>query len=76
MYGIEYTTILIFLTSITLLNYMLKSITRIMDYIIYRFLLIVVILATIINAQNYGVNLPITGSMDTAYADSTQSEPF
>nr|BCM78621.1 outer capsid glycoprotein [Bovine rotavirus A] len=76
MYGIEYTTILIFLTSITLLNYILKSITRIMDYIIYRFLLIVTILATIINAQNYGVNLPITGSMDTAYSNSTQSEPF
>nr|QHX59460.1 capsid glycoprotein VP7 [Human rotavirus A] len=76
MYGIEYTTILIFLISIILLNYILKSITRIMDYIIYRFLLMVVILATIINAQNYGVNLPITGSMDTAYANSTQSEPF
>nr|AEY81562.1 structural protein VP4 [Bovine rotavirus A] len=76
MYGIEYTTILIFLISITLLNYILKSITRIMDYIIYRFLFTVVILATITNAQNYGVNLPITGSMDTTYANSTLSESF
>nr|QTJ96224.1 VP7 [Rotavirus A] len=76
MYGIEYTTILIFLISITLLNYILKSITRIMDYIIYRFFFIIVILATITNAQNYGINLPITGSMDTAYANSTQNESF
>nr|ACM47530.1 outer capsid protein VP7 [Bovine rotavirus A] len=76
MYGIEYTTILIFLISITLLNYILKSVTRIMDYIIYRFLFVIVILTTVTNAQNYGVNLPITGSMDTTYANSTQSEPF
>nr|AAA57564.1 glycoprotein [Rotavirus sp.] len=76
MYGIEYTTILIFLISITLLNYILKSVTRIMDYIIYRFLFVVVVVAIIANAQNYGINLPITGSMDTAYANSTQNEPF
>nr|AEG78673.1 outer capsid protein VP7 [Rotavirus A] len=76
MYGIEYTTILIFLISITLLNYILKSVTRIMDYIIYRFLFVVVIAAIIANAQNYGINLPITGSMDAAYANSTQNEPF
>nr|UZY23700.1 outer capsid glycoprotein VP7 [Rotavirus A] len=76
MYGIEYTTILIFLVSITLINYILKSITRIMDYIIYRFLFVVVLMAIVTSAQNYGVNLPITGSMDTAYANSTQSEPF
>nr|QTJ96226.1 VP7 [Rotavirus A] len=76
MYGIEYTTILIFLISITLLNYILKSITRIMDFIIYRFLFVVVILSTITKAQNYGINLPITGSMDTAYANSTQEETF
>nr|AEG78675.1 outer capsid protein VP7 [Rotavirus A] len=76
MYGIEYTTILIFLISITLLNYILKSVTRMMDYIIYRFLFVVVIMTIIVNAQNYGINLPITGSMDTAYANSTQNEPF
>nr|UZY23696.1 outer capsid glycoprotein VP7 [Rotavirus A] len=76
MYGIEYTTILIFLVSITLINYILKSITRIMDYIIYRFLFVVVLMAIVTSAQNYGVNLPITGSMDTAYANSTQNEPF
>ncbi|AFJ93024.1 outer capsid protein VP7 [Rotavirus A] len=76
MYGIDDTTILVFMISVTLLNYILKSITRIMDYIIYRFLFMVVILAIIVNAQNYGVNLPITGSMDTTYANSTQSESF
>nr|BCM78573.1 outer capsid glycoprotein [Bovine rotavirus A]BCM78574.1 outer capsid glycoprotein [Bovine rotavirus A] len=76
MYGIEYTTILIFLVSITLINYILKSITRMMDYIIYRFLFVVVLMAIVTSAQNYGVNLPITGSMDTAYANSTQNEPF
>nr|ABG35511.1 outer capsid glycoprotein [Bovine rotavirus A] len=76
MYGIEYTTILISLISVILLNYILKSITRVMDYIIYRFLFVVVLIATVTNAQNYGINLPITGSMDTAYVNSTQDEPF
>ncbi|ANC33834.1 VP7, partial [Rotavirus G28] len=76
MYGIEYTTILTFLISIILLNYTLKSITKIMDLIIYKFLLIVVIMAPLIRAQNYGINLPITGSMDTPYMNSTQTEVF
>nr|WRI53439.1 VP7 [Rotavirus A] len=76
MYGIEYTTVLIFLISITLLNYILKSVTRMMDFLIYRFLLIVVVLSPFLNAQNYGINLPITGSMDTPYANSTQEEAF
>nr|WRP98911.1 VP7 [Rotavirus A] len=76
MYGIEYTTVLIFLISIALLNYILKSVTRMMDFIIYRFLLIVVVLSPFLNAQNYGINLPITGSMDTPYANSTQEEVF
>nr|WNA12251.1 VP7 protein [Rotavirus A]WQY90849.1 VP7 protein [Rotavirus A] len=76
MYGIEYTTVLIFLISITLLNYILKSVTRMMDFIIYRFLLIVVVLSPFLNAQNYGMNLPITGSMDTPYANLTQGEVF
>ncbi|AJC01321.1 nonstructural protein VP7, partial [Porcine rotavirus A] len=76
MYGIEYTTILTFLISVILLNYILKSLTRIMDFIIYRFLLIVIILSPFLNAQNYGINLPITGSMDTPYANSTQEETF
>nr|BBL56325.1 structural protein VP7 [Rotavirus A] len=76
MYGIEYTTILTFLISFILLNYILKSLTRMMDFIIYRFLFIIVILSPLLKAQNYGINLPITGSMDTAYANSTQGETF
>nr|AVP27324.1 VP7 [Porcine rotavirus A] len=76
MYGIEYTTVLTFLISVILLNYVLKSLTRMMDYIIYRFLFIIVILSPLLNAQNYGINLPITGSMDTPYANSTQGEVF
>ncbi|ALQ77348.1 capsid glycoprotein VP7 [Rotavirus A] len=76
MYGIEYTTVLTFLISIILLNYVLKSLTRIMDFIIYRFLLIIVILSPLLNAQNYGINLPITGSMDTPYTNSTREEVF
>nr|AUV48519.1 VP7 [Human rotavirus A] len=76
MYGIEYTTILIFLISIILLNYILNPVTRIMDYIIYRSLLIFVALFAPTRAQNYGINLPITGSMDTAYANSTQEGIF
>nr|WNA08391.1 capsid glycoprotein [Human rotavirus A] len=76
MYGIEYTTVLTFLISVILLNYVLKSLTRIMDFIIYRFLLIIVVLSPFLNAQNYGINLPITGSMDTPYTNSTQEEMF
>nr|BAA23294.1 VP7 [Rotavirus G3] len=76
MYGIEYTTVLTFLISIILLNYVLKSLTRIMDFIIYRFLLVIVILSPLLNAQNYGMNLPITGSMDTLYTNSTREGVF
>ncbi|ACZ51538.1 glycoprotein VP7 [Rotavirus A human/Bethesda/DC140/1975/G3P[8]] len=76
MYGIEYTTVLTFLISVILLNYVFKSLTRIMDFIIYRFLLIIVILSPLLNAQNYGINLPITGSMDTPYTNSTREEVF
>nr|ADW66220.1 outer capsid protein [Human rotavirus A] len=76
MYGIEYTTVLTFLISVILLNYIFKSLTRIMDFIIYRFLLIIVILSPLLNAQNYGINLPITGSMDTPYTNSTREEVF
>nr|AWS21357.1 outer capsid protein VP7 [Equine rotavirus A]AWS21358.1 outer capsid protein VP7 [Equine rotavirus A]AWS21359.1 outer capsid protein VP7 [Equine rotavirus A]AWS21360.1 outer capsid protein VP7 [Equine rotavirus A]AWS21361.1 outer capsid protein VP7 [Equine rotavirus A] len=76
MYGIEYTTILTFLISLILLNYILQLLTRIMDFIIYRFLLIIVLLSPFLNAQNYGINLPITGSMDTAYVNSTQENIF
>nr|ABD96809.1 outer capsid protein [Human rotavirus A] len=74
--AIEYTTVLTFLISVILLNYVLKSLTRIMDFIIYRFLLIIVILSPLLNAQNYGINLPITGSMDTPYTNSTREEVF
>ncbi|AIL83616.1 VP7, partial [Human rotavirus A] len=76
MYGIEYTTVLTFLISVILLNYVLKSLTRVMDFIIYRFLLIIAVLTPFLNAQNYGINLPITGSMDTPYTNSTQEEVF
>nr|QJZ31641.1 major outer capsid glycoprotein [Rotavirus A] len=76
MYGIEYTTVLTFLISVILLNYVIKSLTRIMDFIIYRFLLVIVILSPLLNAQNYGINLPITGSMDTPYTNSTREEVF
>ncbi|ANC33821.1 VP7, partial [Rotavirus G3] len=69
-------TVLTFLISVILLNYVLKSLTRIMDFIIYRFLLIIVILSPLLNAQNYGINLPITGSMDTPYTNSTREEVF
>ncbi|AUF74087.1 structural protein 7 [Rotavirus A] len=76
MYGIEYTTILIFLISIILLNYILKSVTRIMDYIIYRFLLIFVVMSPLVRTQNYGMYLPITGSLDAVYTNSTSGESF
>nr|UUA80883.1 VP7 [Rotavirus A] len=76
MYGIEYTTVLTFLISVILLNYVLKSLTKKRDFIIYRFLLIIVISSPLLNAQNYGINLPITGSMDTPYTNSTREEVF
>nr|QGH58819.1 outer capsid protein VP7 [Rotavirus A] len=76
MYGIEYTTVLTFLISLVLVNYILKSVTRTMDFIIYRFLLLIDIASPIIKTQNYGINLPITGSMDTVYVNSTQHETF
>nr|AEX49920.1 VP7 [Equine rotavirus] len=76
MYGIECTTILTFLISLILLSYILQVLTRIMDFIIYRFLFIIVFLSPFLKAQNYGINLPITGSMDTAYVNSTQENIF
>nr|UPO81328.1 VP7 protein [Porcine rotavirus A] len=76
MYGIEYTTVLFYLISFVLVNYILQTITKMMDYLIYRVAFTVVVLSVISNAQNYGINLPITGSMDTAYANSTQSNNF
>nr|AAP29927.1 outer capsid protein VP7 [Rabbit rotavirus] len=76
MYGIEYTTALTFLISFVLLNYILKSLTRMMDFDICRFLFVIVVLSPLLKAQNYGINLPITGSMDTVYANSTQEETF
>nr|BBI30127.1 outer capsid glycoprotein VP7 [Equine rotavirus A] len=76
MYGIECTTILTFLISLILLSYILQLLIRIMDFIIYRFLLIIVFLSPFLKAQNYGINLPITGSMDTAYVNSTQESIF
>uniref|UniRef100_A0A6B9DAG1 Outer capsid glycoprotein VP7 n=2 Tax=Rotavirus A TaxID=28875 RepID=A0A6B9DAG1_9REOV len=76
MYGIEYTTVLFYLISFVLVSYILKTVTKVMDCIIYKIAFIVVISAMFSNAQNYGINLPITGSMDTAYANSTQNSNF
>nr|AND65695.1 VP7 [Porcine rotavirus] len=76
MYGIEYTTVLFYLISFVLVSYILKTIIKIMDYLIYRITFIIVVLSVLSNAQNYGMNLPITGSMDIAYANSTQNENF
>nr|AFV27498.1 outer capsid protein VP7 [Porcine rotavirus A] len=76
MYGIEYTTILTILISIILLNYILKTVTSTMDYITYRFLLLIALVSPLVKAQNYGIYLPITGSMDASYANSTSKEPF
>nr|ADC80497.1 viral protein 7 [Human rotavirus A] len=76
MYGIEYTTILIFLISIILLNYILKSVTNTMDYILLRFLLLTALMSPFVKAQNYGLNIPITGSLDTVYSNSTQEGVF
>ncbi|ABF29537.1 VP7, partial [Rotavirus A] len=67
---------LTFLISLVFINYILKSITRTMDFVIYRFLFVIVVLAPFIKTQNYGTNLPITGSMDTPYMNSTMSETF
>nr|ACF16968.1 VP7 [Human rotavirus A] len=76
MYGIDYTSVLVFLISIFILNYMLKEIGRMLDFIVYRFLLIVAILGPMIRGQNYGLNLPITGSMDTTLANSSMENTF
>lgn len=76
MYGIEYTTVLFYLISLVLISYILKTVTKIMDYIIYRVAFIVVISTALSNAQNYGINLPITGSMDAVYVNSTQNNDF
>nr|QGX01801.1 VP7 [Rotavirus A] len=76
MYGIEYTTVLFYLISFVLISHILKTVIKVMDYIIYRIAFIVVISTMFSNAQNYGINLPITGSMDTAYANSTQNSNF
>nr|WQY90867.1 VP7 protein [Rotavirus A] len=76
MYGIEYTTVLFYLISFVLVSYILNTITKVMDYLIYRFLFIIAVVSPLSNTQNYGMNLPITGSMDTAYANSTQNENF
>nr|BAJ78627.1 outer capsid protein VP7 [Rotavirus A] len=76
MYGIEYTT------SFNLfdISYIVELRTQILRLELYdvtnRFLLIIVILSPLLNAQNYGINLPITGSMDTPYMNSTREEVF
>nr|ANN82822.1 outer capsid glycoprotein [Rotavirus A]ANN82849.1 outer capsid glycoprotein [Rotavirus A]ANN82856.1 outer capsid glycoprotein [Rotavirus A]ANN82861.1 outer capsid glycoprotein [Rotavirus A] len=76
MYGIEYTTILTILIFIILLNYILKTITNTMDYIIFRLLLLIALMSPFVRTQNYGMYLPITGSLDTVYTNSTSGESF
>nr|AAP21627.1 VP7 outer capsid protein [Rotavirus G2] len=76
MYGIEYTTILTILIFIILLNYILKTITNTMDYIIFRFLLLIALISPFVRTQNYGMYLPITGSLDAVYTNSTSGESF
>nr|ADE34137.1 outer capsid protein [Rotavirus G2] len=76
MYGLEYTTILTILISIILLNYILKTITNTMDYIIFRFLLLIALMSPFVRTQNYGMYLPITGSLDAVYTNSTSGESF
>nr|AAB18395.1 outer capsid protein VP7 [Human rotavirus (serotype G2/strain 94A)] len=76
MYGIEYTTILTILISIILLNYILKTITNTMDYIIFRFLLLIALISPFVRTQNYGMYLPITGSLDAVYTNYTSGESF
>nr|BAA08801.1 VP7 [Human rotavirus A] len=76
MYGIEYTTILTILISIILLNYILKTITNTMDYIIFRFLLLIALISPFVRTPNYGMYLPITGSLDAVYTNSTSGESF
>nr|AUV48540.1 VP7 [Human rotavirus A] len=76
MYGIEYTTILTILISIILLNYILKAITNTMDYIIFRLLLLIALMSPFVRTQNYGMYLPITGSLDAVYTNSTSGESF
>ncbi|BAN82761.1 VP7 protein, partial [Human rotavirus A] len=73
---IEYTTILTILISIILLNYILKTITNTMDYIIFRFLLLIALISPFVRTQNYGMYLPITGSLDAVYTNSTSGESF
>nr|QLJ94235.1 VP7 [Rotavirus A] len=78
MYGIEYTTVLNFIAFIILVDYTLKTVSYIMDYIVYRFLFIMTVYALVVRAQNYGINLPITGSMDMNYVSTniTTEKPF
>nr|WBV74422.1 VP7 [Rotavirus A type 3] len=73
MYGVEYTTYLNYLLYILLCLLIIKNISQTMEYIIYRFLLIILVVQ-IVKGQNYGINLPITGSMDQTLQNSTLEE--
>ncbi|ANC33816.1 VP7, partial [Rotavirus G2] len=72
----EYTTVLTILISIILSTYILKTITNTMDYIIYRLLLLIDLMSPFVRTQNYGMYLPITGSLDAVYTNSTSEESF
>lgn len=47
-----------------------------MDYIIFRLLLLIALMSPFVRTQNYGMYLPITGSLDTVYTNSTSGESF
>ncbi|ANC33815.1 VP7, partial [Rotavirus G2] len=72
----EYTTFLTILISIILLTYILKTMTNTMDYIIFRLLLLIALMSPFVRTQNYGMYLPITGSLDAVYTNSTREESF
>lgn len=47
-----------------------------MDYIIFRLLLLIALMSPFVRTQNYGMYLPITGSLDAVYTNSTSGESF
>nr|WBY68522.1 structural protein 7 [Bovine rotavirus A] len=76
MYGMEKNTTLTLLILLVLLNYILKSITRVMDYILQSLLHFHASVTPFVKSQNYGINITITGSMDTKYQNVSNPEPF
>nr|WBV74411.1 VP7 [Rotavirus A type 2] len=73
MYGVEYTALYNYLLYTLFCLLLVKNISQTMEYIIYRFLFVLMIVQMTV-AQNYGINLPITGSMDQSLKNSTLEE--